>query len=115
MKELGSADYLIQALDGVIDPMWFPSLVFILIAGIAFATECVFWNDGHTDASCTTTGCTVGVPVSKSHLAVTAVLVVPPGDHCSPISDTTVLSSVGTGCDHMSTFGRNCHMLSSLV
>ena len=30
MKELGSADYLIQALDGVIDPMWFPSLVLYL-------------------------------------------------------------------------------------
>ena len=24
------------------------------------------------------------------------------GDHCSPISDTTILSSVGTGCDHLS-------------
>jgi Na+/H+ antiporter NhaC len=23
------------------------------------------------------------------------------GDHCSPISDTTVLSSLGTGCDHV--------------
>jgi Na+/H+ antiporter NhaC len=23
------------------------------------------------------------------------------GDHCSPISDTTVLSSVATGCDHL--------------
>ena len=23
------------------------------------------------------------------------------GDHCSPISDTTVLSSVGAGCDHV--------------
>lgn len=23
------------------------------------------------------------------------------GDHCSPISDTTILSSAGTGCDHM--------------
>jgi Na+/H+ antiporter NhaC len=23
------------------------------------------------------------------------------GDHCSPISDTTVLSSVSTGCDHL--------------
>ena len=24
------------------------------------------------------------------------------GDHCSPISDTTILSSVGTGCEHLS-------------
>jgi Na+/H+ antiporter NhaC len=24
------------------------------------------------------------------------------GDHCSPISDTTILSSLATGCDHLS-------------
>ncbi|MBO7691570.1 MAG: hypothetical protein J6T10_02920, partial [Methanobrevibacter sp.] len=23
------------------------------------------------------------------------------GDHCSPISDTTILSSMGTGCNHI--------------
>jgi len=23
------------------------------------------------------------------------------GDHCSPISDTTIMSSIGAGCDHM--------------
>ena len=23
------------------------------------------------------------------------------GDHCSPISDTTVLSSIASGCDHI--------------
>jgi Na+/H+ antiporter NhaC len=23
------------------------------------------------------------------------------GDHCSPISDTTILSSTGAGCDHL--------------
>ena len=23
------------------------------------------------------------------------------GDHCSPISDTTILSSMGAGCDHI--------------
>jgi len=23
------------------------------------------------------------------------------GDHCSPISDTTILSSMGAGCDHL--------------
>ena len=23
------------------------------------------------------------------------------GDHCSPISDTTILSSLASGCDHM--------------
>ncbi|MEE8589112.1 MAG: Na+/H+ antiporter NhaC family protein, partial [Sulfurimonadaceae bacterium] len=23
------------------------------------------------------------------------------GDHCSPISDTTIISSMATGCDHV--------------
>jgi Na+/H+ antiporter NhaC len=23
------------------------------------------------------------------------------GDHCSPISDTTLMSSIGAGCDHL--------------
>jgi Na+/H+ antiporter NhaC len=23
------------------------------------------------------------------------------GDHCSPISDTTIMSSIGSGCDHV--------------
>ena len=27
------------------------------------------------------------------------------GDHCSPISDTTILSSMGAGCDHMEHVG----------
>ncbi|WP_323737538.1 Na+/H+ antiporter NhaC family protein (plasmid) [Methanosphaera sp. ISO3-F5] len=27
------------------------------------------------------------------------------GDHCSPISDTTILSAMGSGCDHISHVG----------
>ena len=101
MKELGSADYLIQALDGVIDPMWFPSLVFVLAAGIAFATGTSFGTMG--------TLMPLALPLVVQSgssmeiiLAVTAAVLSGAtwGDHCSPISDTTVLSSAGTGCDH---------------
>ena len=59
MKELGSADYLIQALDGIIDPMWFPSLVFVLAAGIAFATGTSFGTMGTINAPSPSTGGTI--------------------------------------------------------
>jgi len=101
MKELGSADYLIQVLDGVVDPIWLPSLVFVVAAGVAFATGTSFGTMG--------TLMPLALPlVVKSGASVEIILAVTAavlsgatwGDHCSPISDTTVLSSAGTGCDH---------------
>ena len=101
MKELGSADYLIQALDGVIDPIWFPSLVFILAAGIAFATGTSFGTMGTLMPLALPLVVQSGTSI-EIILAVTAAVLSGAtwGDHCSPISDTTVLSSVGSGCDH---------------
>ena len=40
-----------------------------------------------------------GVQSSAAVAAVCAGAVM--GDHCSPISDTTIMSSTGAGCDHM--------------
>ena len=100
MKELGSADYLIQVLDGVIDPMWFPSLVFVLAAN-CFCYWNIIWNHGYTDATCFTTGRPIWCQYRNhfgGHCGSPQWCYL--GDHCSPISDTTVLSSAGTGCDH---------------
>ena len=101
MKELGSADYLVQVLDGVIDPKWLPSLVFILAAGIAFATGTSFGTMGTLMPLALPLVVQSGASM-EIILAVTAAVLSGAtwGDHCSPISDTTVLSSVGTGCDH---------------
>lgn len=101
MKELGSAEYLVQALDGVIEPMWFPSLVFVLAAGIAFATGTSFGTMGTLMPLALPLVAQSGASM-EIILAVTAAVLSGAtwGDHCSPISDTTVLSSVGTGCDH---------------
>lgn len=101
MKELGSADYLIQVLDGSIAPEYLPSLVFILAAGIAFATGTSFGTMG--------TLMPLALPlVVQSGASYEIILAVSAavlsgatwGDHCSPISDTTVLSSAGADCDH---------------
>ena len=101
MKELGSADYLIQVLDGIIDPAWLPGLVFVLAAGIAFATGTSFGTMGTLMPLALPLVVQSGASV-EIILAVTAAVLSGAtwGDHCSPISDTTVLSSVGTGCDH---------------
>lgn len=44
-------------------------------------------------------GGSVGILTMASFAAVTGGGVF--GDHCSPLSDTTVLSSLGGACDHM--------------
>lgn len=101
MKELGSADYLVQVLDGSIAPEYLPSLVFVLAAGIAFATGTSFGTMG--------TLMPLALPlVVQSGASYEIILAVSAavlsgatwGDHCSPISDTTVLSSAGADCDH---------------
>ena len=102
MKELGSAEYFIELLNGKIAVQWLPSLVFILAAGIAFATGTSFGTMG--------TLMPLALPlVIQSDASYEIILAVCSavlsgatwGDHCSPISDTTVLSSTGAGCDHV--------------
>ena len=88
MKELGSADDLIQALDGVIEPMWFPSLVFVLAAEFAFATGTSFGTMGTLMPLALPLVVQSGASV-EIILAVTAAVLSGAtwGDHCSPISD----------------------------
>ena len=80
-----------------------PTLIFILGALISFATGTSYgtmsilmplaiplaWAISSGDMSFTIV-CTSGV--------LTGAIF---GDHCSPISDTTILSSMGTSCNHI--------------
>ncbi len=101
--EVGTADYLVGILSSTI-PAWIvPSLIFILGALISFATGTAYgtmsilmplaiplaWAVSTGDMSFTIV-CTSGV--------LTGAIF---GDHCSPISDTTILSSMGTSCNHI--------------
>lgn len=101
--EVGTADYLVGVLTGSI-PAWIvPTLIFILGALISFATGTAYgtmsilmplaiplgWAVSSGDMSFTIV-CTSGV--------LTGAIF---GDHCSPISDTTILSSMGTSCNHI--------------
>ena len=107
---LHTADYLVSVLGESLNPGFVPALVFLIAAVTAFSTG----------ASWGTMGILMPLVVplvwavlqindmgdprhyhilysSVSCVLAGAVL----GDHCSPISDTTILSSMASGCSHI--------------
>ena len=94
IKELGAAEYLVEALNGAIPAFLLPSLIFILGAIISFSTGSAY---GTIPLAYKINPEMSFVIVSTSAVLTGAIF----GDHCSPISDTTILSSMGAGCSHI--------------
>jgi Na+/H+ antiporter NhaC len=111
-ENLHTADYLVGLTSGVLSPHLLPTLIFLVSAAIAFATG-TSWatmsilvplvipifhglalDAGYAPGSSTYSALLLGAIASVLAGAVW-------GDHCSPISDTTILSSMGSGCDHI--------------
>lgn len=109
-EELHTAGYLVQVLRGTIEPHWLPVLTFLIAAVISFATG-TSWGTmaimmplviplGHTlglDAQLGPTDLQIILHGVISSVLAGSVF----GDHCSPISDTTILSSMASACDHI--------------
>jgi Na+/H+ antiporter NhaC len=100
--ELQAAEYMIEALDNKIPTVWFPAIVFLLAAVIAFSTGTSFGTMGTlmplAIPLCIEANADPIITVAVSAAVLSGATW---GDHCSPISDTTVLSSAGAGCDHV--------------
>ncbi len=102
-RDLHTADFLIGALGDWIAPMWIPATVFVLAALVSFATG-TSWG---TMAILFPLVVPLAHQIAPGHETillgtVSSILAGSVwGDHCSPISDTTVLSSMATSCDHM--------------
>lgn len=110
--ELHTADFIVGLTKDVLSPHWLPVLVFIASAAISFATG-TSWGTmailmplvipvAHRLA--TSSGFAMDSPTYHIVLLGTISSVLAGsvwGDHCSPISDTTILSSMGSGCDHI--------------
>lgn len=118
-KDLGTAGVLAAKLKDVVDPFMMPALTFVASAAISFATGsswgtmsilmpisiplAVQLAAGVASAA--------GAPGSEAFAAAEAPVLLGTigailagscfGDHCSPISDTTILSSMASGCDHV--------------
>jgi Na+/H+ antiporter NhaC len=107
---LGTADYLVSIVDGFLNPYWVPVIIFILSAGTSFATGSSWGTMGIlmpiTVPLVWSLGVAAGLPYDVTleliYASVSAVLAGSVwGDHCSPISDTTILSSIASQCDHV--------------
>ena len=83
-----------------------PAITFVLAAIIAFSTGSSFSTMGILIpiivAVCLSFYSTTTFDLEIFYAAVASVLSgAVLGDHCSPISDTTILSSLATGCNHI--------------
>ncbi len=98
-KELGTGLYVAEVSKLWISPSFVPAIIYIVASFIAFSTG-TSWGTFAIMIP-------IGVPMAQGldanvYLTIAAALgggVF--GDHCSPISDTTIISSMATACDHI--------------
>ena len=107
---LKTADFLVSVLGDALPTFALPAMVFLLAAATAFATGSSWGAMGIlfplamplTWAVMVAHGQTGPEHMHILYSAISAILAGAVwGDHCSPISDTTILSSLASGCDHI--------------
>ena len=102
IKDLGTAKYLVTLLSDSIPLFLLPSIIFILGAVISFATGTAYGTMGILMPLAIPLSYSISQDMAYIIVSTSAVLTGAIfGDHCSPISDTTILSSMGAGCDHI--------------
>ena len=101
-ESLGAKEFVAGLVAGVSGPLLglFPAIIFLVGAFLAFATGTswgtfgilipivvnIFSGTNHTMMIISISACMAGAVC---------------GDHCSPISDTTIMASAGAQCNHM--------------
>ncbi len=103
-KELGTAAFIVEATRGWLTAAWLPAAIFLLAGVISFATG-TSWG---TYAILFPVALPLAYQFSGGQITPTVLATIGAvasggcfGDHCSPLSDTTVLASFGAGSDHM--------------
>ncbi|GAA0430795.1 Na+/H+ antiporter NhaC family protein [Virgibacillus salarius] len=98
---LKTGEYLAQIVDNAsISPAWLPLLFFLIAGFMALATGTSWGTFG------------IMLPIAAEVTVITDISMLLPsmaavlagsvfGDHCTPISDTTILSSTGAGANHI--------------
>jgi tetracycline resistance efflux pump len=100
IKDLQTGAYIASVVKEHLDLNYLPALIFILSAVMAFATGTSWGTFGIMIGI--TAGIAVETDPSQILVLLSAVLSgAVMGDHCSPISDTTILSSIGAQSNHI--------------
>ena len=98
-RALGTGLYVAQAAQATVNPGFVPAIVFLLACFIAFSTG-TSWGTFATMVP-------IGIPMVVSMGAdpvVTLAAILGGGtfgDHCSPLSDTTLIASMASASDHI--------------
>ena len=107
---LHTADYLVSILGAWLPAGAVPTLIFVIAAATAFATGSSWGTMGILMPLVVPLAWAVLLENGMAtpdhyHVLYSSVSCVLAGavwgDHCSPISDTTILSSMASGCDHI--------------
>ena len=97
--DLGTAKYLAHLLGGNISPVFMPLLIFIVASITAFSTGTSWGTFSIMMPIGLALGASMGLDIPLVIAAVISGGIF--GDHASPISDTTIISSMAAGCDHV--------------
>ncbi|WP_299014610.1 Na+/H+ antiporter NhaC family protein [uncultured Photobacterium sp.] len=100
ISDMATGKYLSTLVQGNISPMLLPAILFLLAGLMAFSTGTSWGTFG------------IMLPIAGDLAAAADITLMLPmlgavlagsvfGDHCSPISDTTILSSTGARCHHI--------------
>lgn len=105
-EALGTSYYLLSLVGDALPLAAVPLLTFVLAAGMAFAMGTSWGTMGVMIPIMLPFAWSLGMddPAQMTIFVLTGAAVLDGaifGDHCSPISDTTVLSSLATGSDHL--------------
>ena len=98
-RQLGTGQYVAEVASAWLSPALVPMIVFMVSCFIAFSTG-TSWG---TFAIMITIAIPIAVEL-ESHILMTVAAVLGGGvfgDHCSPISDTTIISSMASASDHI--------------
>ncbi len=107
---LHTKDFLASLVSDHLSAQWLPAVIFLLAAATAFATGSSWGAMGIliplliplTWSVMQAQGLADQSHLYLMYVAIASILAGAVwGDHCSPISDTTILSSMASGCDHI--------------
>jgi len=109
-EDLHTADFLVSKLGGLIAPELLPMIVFLVAAAVSFSTGTSWGTMTILTPLCiplvirvTQYSEITGDPQTTILLSAIAAILSGAvfGDHCSPISDTTIMSSMASSSDHI--------------
>ncbi|MDX1493321.1 MAG: Na+/H+ antiporter NhaC family protein [Longimicrobiales bacterium] len=99
VEALGTGVYVAQVTAGTMPNWIYLPLVFVVSGGIAFSTGTSWGTFAIMLPIAVPAAATLGLPLAPFVAASLAGGIF--GDHCSPISDTTIISSMAAATDHI--------------